>query len=89
MGSFAASTAIADSQRKQTQAMMDMQVRSAEAQAKRAEDMLKVDASKPRKARPEEALYGKVDQSGSTTLTGPQGSETSPMQLGKSTLLGG
>lgn len=88
-GSFAATTAIAEAQRKEANAMMDMQVKSAEAQAKRAEDLMKADAVKPRRAKPEEALYGKMAQAGTTTLTGPQGTETAPGQLAKTTLLGG
>jgi hypothetical protein len=88
-GSFAANTAIADRQAREMNKIMEGQTKLAEAQSKRAQELMSADAIKPKRARPEEALYGKPDQAGSTTLTGPQGSELAMGQLGKSTLLGG
>lgn len=83
---FAASTVIEDKRREQTNQLMQSQMQQAEQQAKRAEELSKADAIKPRKAKPEEALYGRPDAAGSTSLTGPMGAQSG--QIGTNTLLG-
>lgn len=78
-GSFAATTAIQDRQRDQANRMMEESTRRAETQAKKAEELSLSEAQKPKRAKPEEALYGNMagERSGSTTLTGPQGAQGS------------
>lgn len=73
------------------QKQMDENKRLAENQAREAENLQNSTAQKARKASvdPATALYGSQNKGvGSTSLTGPQGVDTSQLMLGKNSLLG-